>query len=153
MKSLGLCMSHKWNRSWDLVTPISRARWQHQTPWLQPWTGTDQGYVDEQEWSQTVQWLLSYWAFNDNLTLSLNGCLVTQISQAVHRFRTNRAQPLVTRIPAEISTKSELGRVSGCGDMMHLLWSLLDRVGVWMLRNLGNRHACNHMTPQNRNYK
>ena len=92
--------------------------------------GTDQGYFEEQEWSQTVQWLLRYGAFNDDLGLSLNGCLVTRISQAVLRFRTNRAQQLVTRIPAEISTKSGLGRVGGCGDMMHLLWSLLDQVGV-----------------------
>ena len=37
----------------------------------------DQDCVDEQEWGQTVQWLLSYWAFNDNLSLSLKGCLVT----------------------------------------------------------------------------
>ena len=127
-------MSHRWNRSWDIVTQISWARRHRHTPWAQPWMGTDQGYVDEQEWSQTEQWLLSYWAFNDDLSLSLKGCLVTRISQAVHHFQTNRAQTLVTRIPAKISTKSELGRVSGCGDMMHSLWSLLDWVRVWNVR-------------------
>ena len=36
-----------------------------------------------------------------------------------------------SRIPAEISTKDELGRVGGGGDTSQLLWSLLDRVGVW----------------------
>ena len=34
------------------------------------------------------------------------------------------------QVTAEISTKDELGRVGGGGDMSQLLWSLLDRVGV-----------------------
>ena len=58
---------------------------------------------------------------------------------------------LVTRIPAEISTKSELRRVGGCGDMTHLLWSLFDQVGFEMVINLGNQRAGNHMTLWDRN--